>query len=683
MRKLFFAICFICLSIGHVQAKLTKVLDQSQIPTTDSRPQSSPSSYAVTKEDLEDFLTERFEKALVVPKESIRTDNIDSQPSDELLRLQQNNNKTTFEKIYESALGRISDSSTTDSSSDMPQFLGKPSYNLPQEELNKPNFPSITVNLPPLGKPTLVPAEEHIPYLMTNIDILIDGSAKITETIVVVANGKKLKNGLKRLLPKKVFSRDQNNHKISYNLISVTANGEALDYRLSESLYGYILAPNKNYVLEPGVYTYNFEYIADNIVWDYGNFQELYWDVTGSLWNLVIARTGATISIPGTADPISLENFVGTPFNLDNKMVAVINPSPRVWGYAAQRPLFPGESLHLIMSLQPNTISAPSMGKRFLRFFEEHQDIYISLLTLFVVLGSFILSWKYIKTNKSKTKSSLPKTPIFARYLLFNRFDIKSFACFLLDLYRKNIIDIQQNEDTVLLIKRTDDLKSLSGAEQKAIKKLFTQDEPVLNANQQNRLKIMRAARIIEKDFRHKLFSALVILNSTYILFSAGMLIVGQFLISMFSANWLLTMQAFLLGDVVAVLGMFCFYWRTNSLILKIICKTIGICILLLSILLYMSVVSIWSGVIFIMVLSAIRYFIIVYSRRNGLLRSYIESTAQQKEHLLKNKENIILGREIANQQSMIWALDMEDDFMPSLPNEYNKLPAMKVFIEK
>ncbi|MFR8205271.1 MAG: hypothetical protein ACLU99_02240 [Alphaproteobacteria bacterium] len=53
------------------------------------------------------------------------------------------------------------------------------------------------------------------------------------------------------------------------------------------------------------------------------------------------------------------------------------------------------------------------------------------------------------------------------RYLAFNKFDLASFGSFLLELYKKNIIDIQKADDTILLIKRTDNLHSLSKAEKK------------------------------------------------------------------------------------------------------------------------------------------------------------------------------------------------------------------------
>ena len=139
---------------------------------------------------------------------------------------------------------------------------------------------------------------EHIPYLMTNIEILPDGIIKFTDTIVVVANGKKLRNGLTKILPRDIVSRNSESHPIDYTLIDVSVNEQSIPYKFVESGKSIFLIPQEDYVLEPGVYTYKFEYLADNLLWNYGDFQEFYWDVTGSFWNLVIARAGATLSLP-------------------------------------------------------------------------------------------------------------------------------------------------------------------------------------------------------------------------------------------------------------------------------------------------------------------------------------------------------------------------------------------------
>lgn len=75
------------------------------------------------------------------------------------------------------------------------------------QQFQAPDFPVVTVEFPG-GERTLVPAQEHIPYFSTQIEILPNGTASINDTAVVVAAGKKLKNGLSRIIPKISTSRE-------------------------------------------------------------------------------------------------------------------------------------------------------------------------------------------------------------------------------------------------------------------------------------------------------------------------------------------------------------------------------------------------------------------------------------------------------------------------------------------
>ena len=59
----------------------------------------------------------------------------------------------------------------------------------------------------------------------------------------------------------------------------------------------------------------------------------------------------------------------------------------------------------------------------------------------------------------------------------------------------KNIIDIQKTDDSVMLIKKTDDLKSLEHRERKAIVALFPGKDTVVRADKPNLLKFKRALR--------------------------------------------------------------------------------------------------------------------------------------------------------------------------------------------
>ena len=67
--------------------------------------------------------------------------------------------------------------------------------------MEEPDVPTVSVPLPS-GRRVLAPAQEHIPYLLSYIDIEANGYLKIEDTIIIVANGNKFAHGLQRVFNK-------------------------------------------------------------------------------------------------------------------------------------------------------------------------------------------------------------------------------------------------------------------------------------------------------------------------------------------------------------------------------------------------------------------------------------------------------------------------------------------------
>ncbi len=680
MNKLFFTICFSLIFIFDCNAGVKEIIDRSQIPQKQIQTSAPQEPKEVSYDEMEDFLTERIEKAVIMDKDKVTTHTTHAQPSDTILLKKQENSKSTFRKIYENALKRL-DKATQSASDFEPQKLLTQNATLKNKSV-KLNFPTIKITLPTGNKQVMVPAEEHIPYFMSNIEILPGGSVKFTETIMVVANNNKLKNGLIRILPKYIVSRNNERKKINYTLVGVTANGQNIPYRLTGDVNNITIVPEQGYQLGAGIYTYKFEYLADNLLWNYNDFKEFYWDVSGSLWNMVITRSGATIALPEGVEILKQAALIGNANRTDKSQANIINPSNQNWGYASTRPLLPTESMHLILSLSNDKILNPYFSKTLLLHFNDYADVYVSLFTFLAITVSFILSWKYIKINKGQMKFSIKKSPVLIRFLAFNRYDIKSFGAFLLDIYRKNIIDIQQADDTVLLVKRTDNLKNLTHAEQKAVNHLFTQNEPVLNVNKNNKLKILRAAKVIERELQKNLIIFLLKLNSGYLFFSLCMMLCGICFISLMETNHLQVFSILCGGTLAIGFGIFIFSRQFGNIFLSVSTKAIGCAIIILAMICLAAIVSLWSILFILAGMLTIYYYTTAYAQRNGLLKKYIEDTATQKENILNQRDNILLGKEILSQQAYIWALDLEEKFITPNANEYNKLAALQAMIQ-
>lgn len=292
MKKLFLAICFIIAGSSQLQARVQEVLDMSSVPQPQQQTQTTnPKVTEVSADGLGKFLMTRIQSTVIQDPKDVKTEAMFVAPSDDPVGVEEE--KGTFQKIYEEAMQRATAGEQYQGqredlaaiSADMADTREQQ-----QQEWDVPDFPVINALLPPDNRREVVPAREHIPYLMTNIEILSNGMTKFNETVVVVANGKKLRHGLTKALPKYIYSRENKPQKVDYSLLGVTVNDQPIEYKMVEQGERILFIPQNDYELEPGVYTYNFKYVNSQGIWDYGDFKEFYWDVNGSAWNLIVAK---------------------------------------------------------------------------------------------------------------------------------------------------------------------------------------------------------------------------------------------------------------------------------------------------------------------------------------------------------------------------------------------------------
>lgn len=693
MKKLFLSICFSwCFIISSAEAKVTSFdnLEQAQSFQQSKEPlplpvkDNTPSPYDTKA--MDNFIMERLKNVAITQLPDNANPNkpssMNMQPSDEYIAKMKEKNKSFLEKVYDEAIDRIS-SDTPEKRSDI-QDSQTNYYELKEEQeeqFKSPDFPVVNIELPNKSQ-VLVPAQEHIPYLSTQIEILPSGLISFNDEIMVVATGNKLKNGLSRIIPKFSTSREGITNKINLNLVDVSINGQPVPHKIIEQADEYVIVPQEKYTLEPGIYSYNFQYLIDRQIWEYDDFNEFYWDITGGRWNLIISRAYASISLPNQNKPLSSLVFLGYPDNLTTQGTAFAEGVGTL-GFASLVPLYIGEGMHILISLPKEDFIKPDVNTKLNWFLSDFGDVIISVLTFATLLISYLLSWKSILANKVKKNNYFKKGAPLLRMIYKGVFDKVSFGAFLLELYRKNIIDIQLSEKDVLLVKKTDNLSSLEKAEKKTLNTLFGKNDSVLALNNTNQLKFKRAFPIMQKATLKKLKALSLKLNAGYLLFGVAMLLFAEIAMALLNVNFLQALFVLVASSV--MIGFYLWVMKRNfkslfmSSLVKILC---GIVILLTII-----VISAYIHLISAFLIAASIYLIFAYcsifARRNGLIKSVIQEVINFREYLLRNKDSICLGRDFLNQQANIFALDLCEDFKcQNNILEYYKLDIMAEVFE-
>lgn len=693
MKKLFLTICFslILWQTGDSAAKTMSFQDmeaaqaykQSQ-PALPLQPIKDNSPDPRDTKAMEKYIIDRLKNATFSTLDNMnKPSSMNMQHSDEYIAQMKEKNKSFLEKVYDNAINRIS-SGQAQPRSDA-RNSGTKYIELKKDDMQQfqaPEFPVVNVELP-TGDKTLVPAQEHIPYLSSQIEILPSGLASINDTVVVVAGGKKLKNGLARIIPKISTSREGVANKINVNVVSVSVNEQEIPHKLIEQSDSYMIVPENDYTLEPGVYTYNFQYLVDRQLWEYSDFNEFYWDVTGSRWNLIIGKALVSIRLPGTSKPLSSLIFLGYPSQLTSENT-MLSEGQNTIGFAALTPLYIGEGMHIIIALPKNDFISPDNSKKLTWFVEDYGDILIAAICLLAILISYYLSWKYITRNSAKHSNNFKRGAVLMRYLYKGVFDKTSFGAFLLELYRKNIIDIQRSDKDILLVKRTDNLSSLTRKERQAVDNLFTKKEAVLPVNSANQLKIRRAYKLIESATGRRVKQLALKLNFGYLLFSAGMLFIGEAAMAMLHIN---SSQAFsVLLSCSITIGFYLWILRTKfkSRWLAWPGKAFALLIIPFSILVMSAYIHLVSAVLLAAAIYVIFAYTAIFTKRSGLIKENVKDAVQLRDYLIRNAETICLGRDFLNQQANIFALDAGEYFQPADSiKDYYKLDIMTELFRK
>lgn len=715
MRKLFLAICF---SLSFLQPVISLAASRA-VSNMESAKKENPKSLQMSKEilaekarfqnmnkeEMSEYLKDRLTKVVTTnldEGDGLGGDGaINVQKTPEQIEIEKQSEKSIFERIYDNAMSKLIDTSKPRPNAKIYTDEDKTSAGMQpnaadqaemrrrwqeyqRAEWQKANIDMIDAELPPNYEKTLVPAKEHIPYFFSRIDISPDGLVQVTDTIIAVANAEKLKRGIVRAFPKFVYTRTGERQKVDYNLLGVTVNNTEVPYKIVDRNNYVFMEPVQKNDLAPGVYEYNFSYVLDNQIFQYDEFDEFYWNLTGSVWNMVIARAGAVIILPPLTKPLGQSALSGYPGFWSEDAVIVTQEEDNILGFISQIPLFIGQGMQMIVSIPKDSVSNISLTKRFLRVINNYGDIIFSALGFVAIALSYFLSWQYIRRNKNQKISGLHKEAPLLRYLAKGMADKKSFGAFLLDAYRKNIIDIEENDNNVLLVKKTDDVKSLTKDERRAISNLFTGNEAILNVNSYSSLKIKRAMDIIDKSVRKRLKLLSLKLNIGYLFFSVGMLLLSEFFIAALSHDILYNFLFLLGGTVIFALTIWLLKMKFTKKWKTWLVKVLSSLVLLAVMFLMLSAVSPATTLILLATVYTIFEYSKLYAQRNGLLGASVKAAQEHQQLLIRKAQEINRGRDFLNNQAAVFALDVEEHYPENDSNKtFYKLKIVANMISK
>ena len=154
-------------------------------------------------------------------------------------------------------------------------------------------------------------AQERITNYDVLIDVQQDADFIVTESISVISEGRKIRRGIFRDLPR--FKIDEG-AKIpyQYKILNVTRNGKREAFsRQSDGNAKQIRIGDPDYYLKRGQHDYVITYEVKNEVRYFDDFDEVYWNAIGTYWDFPIDKGQAKIQFPQSIAPLEVNCYTG------------------------------------------------------------------------------------------------------------------------------------------------------------------------------------------------------------------------------------------------------------------------------------------------------------------------------------------------------------------------------------
>ncbi len=213
-------------------------------------------------------------------------------------------------------------------------------------------------------------------------DIVVgqNGGIEVTETIEVEFYTEK--HGIYRDIPVKYRNAYNQHISIGLEVLGVTdGDGEPVEYEVSREGAYQRLKIGDPFETITGPYTYKIQYRSNRAIRYFDDHDELYWNVTGNMWEVFIPQSSATVYLPfAPDDQTKVICYTGATGSTAQDCVGEIRSNEALFSA--------NDYLTIAVSWPKGLVAPPSTSQRALWFVEDNTGVF---LPLFALIGGYYL----------------------------------------------------------------------------------------------------------------------------------------------------------------------------------------------------------------------------------------------------------------------------------------------------
>jgi uncharacterized membrane protein YgcG len=243
-----------------------------------------------------------------------------------------------------------------------------------------------------------VPADavERILQFISDAVVERNGELAVTETIRVEAEGRDIRRGILRDFPTRYTARDGARVEVGFHVESVTRDG-APEIFVTESVANGVRVRigNADRLLANGQHTYVIRYRTTRQVGFFPDYDELYWNATGTGWTFVIEQAEARITLPERV-PFRQTAFYTGPQGGQGRDAAIVEQQPGRIVFRTTRPLPPKNGLTVAAAWPKGVVEPPSPSQRASWWLGDNLAVPVAIAGLALVLGFYLYAWRRV-----------------------------------------------------------------------------------------------------------------------------------------------------------------------------------------------------------------------------------------------------------------------------------------------
>ena len=288
--------------------------------------------------------------------------------------------------------------------------------------------------------PGLASAQERILQFISDVKVETNGDLLVTETIRVLAQGREIRRGILRDFPTSYNARDGRRVEVGFDVLSVARDGNAETYateRLSNGVR--IRIGSAERTIPTGPHTYTIRYRTTRQIGFFEDYDELYWNATGTGWTFAIDVAEARITLPSPVNFIQTAFYTG-PQGAQGKNAVIVDQRPGAIVFRTTRPLPPRQGLTVAAAWQKGVIAPPTQAQLAQYWLRDNLPLAVGLGGLALLIAYYIYAW--VQVGRDPRRGTI--IPLFtppkgfsapaARYVKMMGFDARVFSAGILDL---------------------------------------------------------------------------------------------------------------------------------------------------------------------------------------------------------------------------------------------------------